>query len=409
MKKTVHFSKGFLASVIISSLLIISGIVIVCIKGLNFGLDFKPGMIEEIKVAPAQIALTYKGSANVNVETSSAGVSLVVSGVGEKNNTYEFLSIDNPTVSDMVKSLSSVPGVTASLIGDGSKKAEDFVLDTQTSTNLSKNAVYLHLVDKSSVAISADEMRNLLSELGDVQVKEIGTKVDDNFQIRVGDDGTDPEVSKTIQSSIAKVMNDKFGEHNWVVVKTDFIGSNFSGKLMQSSIILVLVSLLLIWIYVTIRFKWDFAIASILGIVHDALIIITFLAWTRIELDSLTIAAILTIVGYSINNTVVVLDRVRENTKVLNITNVKEMWDISNTEMLTRSVITTVTTMLAALSLLIFTSGSMRNFAACLMVGLVSGFYSSIMIAGSFLSVTRRKGLFYQKGPKAPKNTDAQV
>ena len=109
------------------------------------------------------------------------------------------------------------------------------------------------------------------------------------------------------------------------------------------------------------------------------------------EIDSLTIAAILTIVGYSINNTVVVLDRVRENSKLITVSSIKEMLDISQTEMLTRSVITTVTTMLAALSLLIFTSGSMRNFAACLMVGLASGFYSSIFIAGSLISVTRKK------------------
>lgn len=391
MKKTVHFSKGFLASVIISSLIIISGIVITCVKGLNFGLDFKPGLVEEIKIAPAEISVTYSGSANVSVQTSSSAVSFVVSGIGAEKTTHEFLFIDYPTVADMVAAFNKVSDVKASVLNDGTKNSEGLLLDTQSSSLLSKTPLYLHLVDKSSVVITTDEMRELLSELGDVRVKEIGTKTDDNFQIRVGDDGTDPEVSKNIQSSIAKVMNDKFGENNWVVVKTDFIGSNFSGKLVRSSIFLVVASLLLIWIYVTIRFKWDFAFASVLGIVHDALIIITFLAWTQMEIDSLTIAAILTIVGYSINNTVVVLDRVRENSKLITVSSIKEMLDISQTEMLTRSVITTVTTMLAALSLLIFTSGSMRNFAACLMVGLASGFYSSIFIAGSLISVTRKK------------------
>lgn len=404
MKKTIHFSKGFLPSVIISSLIIISGIVVVCVKGLNLGLDFKPGLIEEIKIAPAEISLTYGGSANVNVQTSSSGVTFVVSGVGADKQTYDFLYVDYPTVADMSTAFSKIPDVTSSVLSDGSKKSDGLLLDTQKTTSLSKNPLYLNLVDKSKVAVKSDDLRQMLSELGDVQVKEIGTKVDDNFQIRVGDDGTDDEVSENIRSTIASVMDSQFGQNNWVVVKTDFIGSNFSGKLVRSTILLVAISLVLIWIYVTIRFKWDFALASVLGIVHDALIIVTFLAWTRIELDSLTVAAILTIIGYSINNTVVVLDRVRENTKLLNVENIKEMLDISQTEMLTRSIITTVTTMLAALSLLIFTSGSMRNFAACLMVGLASGFYSSIFIAGSLISVTRRKNVSSDKNEKSNKD-----
>ena len=398
MKKTIRFSKGFLASVIISSLIIISGIVALCVRGLNLGLDFKPGLIEEIKIAPAEISLTYNGAANISVQTSSAGVTFVVTGVGADKQTYDFLYVDYPKISDMAGAFSKVDGVHAVILTDGTKNSEGLLLDTQVSNTVSKTPLYLHLVDKSNVAVSSDELRELLSELGDVQVKEIGTKTDDNFQIRVGDDGTDSEVSKNIQTTISSVMDKEFGENNWVVVKTDFIGSNFSGKLVRSTILLVAASLVLIWIYVTIRFKWDFALASILGIVHDALIIITFLAWTRIELDSLTVAAILTIIGYSINNTVVVLDRVRENTKLINVTNIKEMLDISQTEMLTRSIITTVTTMLAALSLLIFTSGSMRNFAACLMVGLASGFYSSIFITGSLISVTRRKGFAKDDG-----------
>ena len=209
MKKTIHFSKGFLFSAIFSGLVIVACIVMMCVKGLNYGLDFKPGIIEEIKIAPAEVSITYDGTANVNVQASSGGLSFVVSGIGAEKNTYDFLYIDYPTVQQMSDAINTIPQVHSKVLLDGSKNAEGFLLDTQKTTLLSKTPLLLHLVDKSKVAIPADELRQLLSVLGDVQVKEIGTKVDDNFQIRVGDDGTDPEVSKTIQNTIASVMDEK--------------------------------------------------------------------------------------------------------------------------------------------------------------------------------------------------------
>ncbi|MGP1587850.1 MAG: protein translocase subunit SecF [Treponemataceae bacterium] len=397
MKTVIRFSKGFIFASVLSILLIACGIFAICVKGINFGLEFKSGMLEEIKVAPAEIALSYSGTADAQVQISSSAVSIVVSGIGEQNNTYEFMYLNYPTVSDMVDGFNTVPNLKAKLLTDGTKSAEGLLLNTQESSHIGKNALYLHLVDKSKVVISADGMRELLSELGDVQVKMIGSELDDSFQIRVGDDGTDPEISKKIQEKISEVMAKEFGDENYVVVKTDFIGSKFSGSLIRSSVILVIATLVLIWIYAAIRFKWNYALASVAGVMHDALILISFITWAQIEFDSLTIAAILTIVGYSINNTIVVLDRIRENSKILKVNSVKELWDISNTEMLSRSLITTITTMLAALSLFIFTTGSMQRFALCMIVGLVSGFYSSIWIAGSVLAVTKRK---YKNSPE---------
>ena len=160
--------------------------------------------------------------------------------------------------------------------------------------------------------------------------------------------------------------------------------------MVTSSAILVILTLALIWVYATIRFKWDFALGAILAIIHDALIMVTFIAWTQMEFDSLTVAAILTIIGYSINDTVVVLDRVRENIKLLKVKNIKELLDISQSEMLSRTVITTVTTMLATVSLFVFTTGSMKNFALALIVGMLSGVYSTIYIAGAFIALARR-------------------
>jgi preprotein translocase subunit SecF len=154
---------------------------------------------------------------------------------------------------------------------------------------------------------------------------------------------------------------------------------------------LVLATLALIWLYATIRFKWDFALGAVLGIIHDALIMVTVLAWTQMEFNSITIAAILTIVGYSINATVVVLDRIRENIRLVKTKNFVDIINLSQTESFSRTIITTLTTMLAVLALYIFTSGSMKDFAFALLVGMVSGAYSSIFISSAFIAFTRRK------------------
>lgn len=187
------------------------------------------------------------------------------------------------------------------------------------------------------------------------------------------------------------MLGERFGSDKVAVIKTDFVASQFSKTLVLQSIILVLATLALIWLYATIRFKWDFALGAVLGIIHDALIMVTVLAWTQMEFNSITIAAILTIVGYSINATVVVLDRIRENIRLVKTKNFVDIINLSQTESFSRTIITTLTTMLAVLALYIFTSGSMKDFAFALLVGMVSGAYSSIFISSAFIAFTRRK------------------
>ena len=153
---------------------------------------------------------------------------------------------------------------------------------------------------------------------------------------------------------------------------------------------MVVCSLALIWLYATIRFKWDFALGAVIAIVHDALIMLTFMIWTQMEFTSITLAALLTIIGYSINDTVVIFDRVRENIKSVKCNSMVELLDLSQTENLGRTLITTLTTMLAVSSLYIFASGSIKDFALALLVGMVSGVYSTIFIAGAFVSLTRK-------------------
>lgn len=391
MKKIIHFSKAFVFCTILSLLIIASGVYRVCTKGINFGIDFKPGLIEEVKIAPAEIALSYSGAANISVQLSAQELSLVVSGVGAQNETFEFPYYQYPTVGELAKGIEEkASDVKVTLLSDGKKSSEGCLLNSELTSVLSATPVYIHLVDDSVVTISTDEMRALLSDIPDAQVKLIGNDKDDSFQIRVGDDGSDSQMSKNIQELISQKLSDKFGANNYVVVKADYIGAKFSNNLVFSSAILVILTLALIWVYATIRFKWDFALGAVLAIIHDALIMVTFISWTQMEFDSLTIAAILTIIGYSINDTVVVLDRVRENIKLIKVDKFKDYLDISQSEMIKRTIITTITTMLAAFSLFFFTTGSMKNFALALIVGMISGVYSTIYITGSIISLVRR-------------------
>ncbi len=391
MKKTIHFSKGFIPAVIISIAIIAAGIFCVATRGINFGLDFKAGLIEEFKLAPTAIQLTYKGASNVSVQTNAQGVNLVVSGVGSENTTHNFAYYAYPTIASMANAMDEIEGVTAVVKAEnGEDSAQGLFTNSEVSSVLSEVPFNLYIASKNATDVTADDIRNTLVDIDGVAVKAMGQPLDNHFQIRIGDDGSDPEMSKNMLSKISSELSAKYGSENYAVIKTDFIGSQYSGKLIWQSILLVLATLVLIWIYATIRFHWDYALAAVIGILHDALIMIAFIVFIQMEFTSTSIAAILTIIGYSINNTVVVMDRIRENVKLLKAKKMNTIWDISQTQLLNRSLLTTVTTMLAVISLFIFTTGSIKDFALLLIIGLISGFYSSIFIAGSVLALTRK-------------------
>lgn len=194
-----------------------------------------------------------------------------------------------------------------------------------------------------------------------------------------------------LHTLITNALNKAFGEDNIVVIGTDFVGSRFSTSLAKQAVQLVLGALLLIFLYAMFRFRWDFALGGILALLHDTLAIFAFIVWTQMEFNSISIAAVLTIIGYSINDTVVIFDRIRENISLNPKETCTDILDISLSEVLGRTIITTVTTMLAAFSLYIFTSGSMKDFAMCLIIGMLSGTYSSIYIASACINFFCRK------------------
>ena len=385
MKRTISFNKGFIPCTIISAVIILFGIVGVFTKGINFGLDFKPGLIEEVRVAEPVAEITYDGAAKIALDLSAGQMDLVITGTSANNETRSFNFAVYNTVALLADEVNKVDGVNMT-VKNGSYDTTKLFLNSAVSTVLSNEALYIYPAGTSE--ITTDDIREALSE-DNIAIKQLGSGADASYQIRMGINEGD--VQNELQSSVNEKLYTKFGKENVAIVKTDFIGSGMSKSTTRKSIVMFICVIVLIWAYAAIRFHWDFALGSVIALLHDVLIMITFITWSGMEFSVTVLAAVLTIVGYSINATVVILDRIRYNLKMM--TEAKKFNDILNkalSDTFTRSVLTTVTTLFAVLSLFIFTTGSIKDFSLALIVGLISGMYSSIFISSAFISLSRK-------------------
>ena len=385
MKRTISFNKGFIPCTIISAVIILFGIVGVFTKGINFGLDFKPGLIEEVRVAEPVAEITYDGAAKIALDLSAGQMDLVITGTSANNETRSFNFAVYNTVALLADEVNKVDGVNMT-VKNGSYDTTKLFLNSAVSTILSNEALYIYPAGTSE--ITTDDIREALSE-DNIAIKQLGSGADASYQIRMGI--SEGDVQNELQSSVNEKLYTKFGKENVAIVKTDFIGSGMSKSTTRKSIVMFICVIVLIWAYAAIRFHWDFALGSVIALLHDVLIMITFITWSGMEFSVTVLAAVLTIVGYSINATVVILDRIRYNLKMM--TEAKKFNDILNkalSDTFTRSVLTTVTTLFAVLSLFIFTTGSIKDFSLALIVGLISGMYSSIFISSAFISLSRK-------------------
>lgn len=387
MKKTLNFNKGFVPATIISCLIIALGVVGFFVKGINFGIDFKPGMLEEIRIAEPVATLEYKGSADVSVDLSAGQMDVIISGSGAVNETRSFNFLEFDTVSKLAAEVNKIEDVKMD-VKNGSFDTTKLFLNSAATNKLTDTAIYIYPAGTSSV--TTDDVRAALSGVDSVAVKQLGTGVDASYQIRKG--VAKDEVQADVVSSINSKLFEAFGETNVAVIKSDYIGSSFSSSLARKSILMLFLTVFVIWIYAAIRFHWDFALGSIIALIHDSCIMMTFIIWTQMEFSTTVLAALLTIIGYSINATVVILDRIRYNLKYMTeVSSFKEILNKSLSDTLLRSILTTVTTFIAVLSLFIFTTGSIKDFALAMMIGLLSGMYSSIFISSAFISACRKK------------------
>ena len=215
--------------------------------------------------------------------------------------------------------------------------------------------------------------------LGEVSIQKFGT--DRDVLIRVQRQEGDEKAQVAALEKITRTLGSDFE-----VRRTEFVGPTVGAELREKGMLAVFCALLAIMIYIWFRFEWQFSVAAIIALTHDILSTIGLFALTSFEFNLATVAAILTIAGYSINDTVVVFDRVRENLRRYKSQDQKEILNISLNETLSRTVMTSVTTALALIAIIIFGGAVLRDFAIALLWGVTIGTYSSIFVAVGFLS-----------------------
>ena len=232
----------------------------------------------------------------------------------------------------------------------------------------------------SDTKINVSSLRDNLKQmdLGDVSVKKFGN--DQDYLIKFENKDNKKNIIEEIRSSLDK----SFG-NNFDFRRVENVGPKVSAELLKSGIIAISISLAVMLIYIWIRFEWQFSLGAILALFHDVIVTLGLFSLLNLEINLSIIAAVLTIVGYSMNDTVVIFDRVRENLRKYSDIKIFELTNISINETLSRTLITSITTLLALLSIFFFGGEILKVFSLAMIFGVVFGTYSSIYIANSVL------------------------
>ena len=215
--------------------------------------------------------------------------------------------------------------------------------------------------------------------LGDVNVKKFGKKGD--YLIKVEQKNSNnssliPEIKKTLSDYLNTEVDFR---------RVENVGPKVSSELLQSSVIAITLALAAMLFYIWVRFEWQFSVGSIIALFHDVTITLGIFSLLSLEINLSIIAAVLTIVGYSMNDTVVIYDRIRENLLKYNKISISDIANLSINETLARTIITSVTTLLALFSIYILGGEILRGFSFAMILGVIIGTYSSIFVASPIL------------------------
>jgi len=251
-------------------------------------------------------------------------------------------------------------------------------------------------VKTASSKVNIKDMRSNLSNLGlgEIGLQEFGSPNEILIRIQAQEGG---EKSQQLAIDIVKQALGEGIEYR----RTEFVGPKISDELFWDGIYAVTAAIISILVYVWFRFEWQFSLGAILALVHDVISTIGIFALLGLEFNLSTVAAILTIAGYSINDTVVVYDRVRENLKKNTKSTLENLLNLSVNETLSRTIRTSVTTLLALLALYVFGGDVLRGFVSALIMGVIIGSYSSVFIASKILMILGVKRDWSKVGSKA--------
>ena len=231
--------------------------------------------------------------------------------------------------------------------------------------------------DKS---INVTSLRQSFSKmnLGDFNVKKFGNEND--FLIKIKKKDTSANAIEIIKKELTSSIGSSFNFR-----RVENVGPKVSAELLKSGVIAIALSLAAMLFYIWVRFEWQFSLGAILALFHDVIITLGLFSLFNLEINLSIVAAVLTIVGYSMNDTVVIYDRVRENLRKFSDIKIFDLTNISINETLSRTIITSVTTLLALVSIYLFGGEILKGFSLAMIMGVVFGTYSSIYIANPIL------------------------
>lgn len=220
-------------------------------------------------------------------------------------------------------------------------------------------------------------------DLGSVSLQEFGDRR--NLMIRLPQQAGGPEAQKAAIGKVQAQLAEIFPSAPVDYRRTEYVGPQVGRELKLTGLYAMLFSMVGILAYIWMRFEWQFGVAAVLALVHDAIATVGLFALTRLEFDLSTLAAVLLVAGYSINDTVVVFDRIRENLRKYKKIPLPELFNLSVNQTLSRSIMTSLATLLALSALLVFGGDVIRSFTYALVFGIVVGTYSSVYVAAPLL------------------------
>jgi len=247
-----------------------------------------------------------------------------------------------------------------------------------------KGGTLIEVRTENSITTIAEIRESFLKmNLGDVTVKKFGKEND--YLVKI-------EITKSDDENFIKSINDKLSADLGATVnfrRVENVGPKVSNELLRAGLLAISLSLAAMLFYIWIRFEWQFSLGAIIALIHDVIITMGIFSLLAYEINLSIVAAVLTIVGYSMNDTVVIFDRIRENLKKYSKMPITDISDLSTNQTLSRTLITSVTTLLALFSIYIFGGAILKGFSFAMILGVIIGTYSSIFIATPVLNYTK--------------------
>jgi preprotein translocase subunit SecF len=383
-KMNFHFVKWFKLCLGLSIAAILGTIVLLFTHGLNFGIDFKGGTLIQLETPKAADApgltdtLSKLGLGEIKVQKAGAA------------NRF---TIQLPEQAGGPDAQKAAAGKVLQAIPAGSKELGS----TPGGADL-KGGTLIEV--ETPKAVDAGHLRTRLSELGlgEIQLQAFGA--DNEFLVRFPEQAGGPEAQKAAAEKVLKAVPE--GRE----LRREQVGSTVSKELINSAIWALVFTNLGIFVYVWFRFEWQFALGAVISLIHDVMFTLGVFSFFRLDFDLTIVAALLTILGYSINDTVVIYDRIRENLRRYKRMPLGDLLDLSVNETMSRTIMTVGTVFMALLALYFFGGEVIRGFTFAMLFGVLVGTYSSVYIAAPFLILIGVKrdwsGLDKGKGGQKP-------